>query len=484
LKGLENMGDIDLEDYSFDSESEDGGGKHEDSKRPVHDLAQIISEEAGTDFPFTTEHVLLCRLISLYGRCALKPGERETWVRSTPLNVLIYECISAGVLDFDYAPVLQDISYRGESKKVWLNFSQEAMAALDDLRLTGMIRTVRMYTEDYKPSMGFQVSLAGLAMMKAVPQALFDELRHVVYVPDDTNSYKDMVQVSWNPDKDLFALKSDKTGYYRYSTITEVEDVSYVCSPYVPIMLRRGLEPCTNNRARAMEAFAGMTNIKDGDLMEAITLGEVRYLLVEWVPFGENSIAHMCTNMGAIDRNHEGMFSSVMDNDPSSLILNVPAGLTHVRILDSDVMHHINVEAEINYPEEEGIVQVEFFGIHISTQGNVLFGLAVDSIMTKRADNVSIDLLTRMAVDVVQDSSTILDDMMTAYQREQLDALYQGHAAVRRKYCAYVCASIEPYFATSAQYLDGQDHENEIAQIIGENVRLFMCRAPVCGAQK
>lgn len=462
----EAMGDIDVEDFSFDSESEDDN-KQDENKRPVHDLAQIIAEEAGTDFAWTTEHVLMCRLISLYGRCALKPGEQETWVRSTPLAVLIYECISAGVLDFDYAPVLQDISYRGESKKVWLNLSQEALAAIDDLRSTGMIRAVRMYTEDYKPSTCFQVSLAGLGMMKAVPQALFDELRHVVYVPDNQNTYKDMVQVSWNPHKDIFALKSDKTGYYRYSTITEIEDVSYVCSPYVPNVLRRGVEMPTNNRARAEEAFAGMSNIKDGDLMEAITLGEVRFLLVEWVPFGENSIAHMCLNLGAVERNHEGMFTRKIDMEPSELILKVPAGLTHVRILDYDLLHHINVEAEINYPEDEGIVQVEFFGIHISTRGNVLYGLGVDSIMTNRADKISIDLLTRMAVDVVQDSSTILDDMMTAYQREQMDALYQGHAEVRRKYCAYVCKSIEPHFATYAQYLDGADHENEMAQIIG-----------------
>jgi hypothetical protein len=193
----------------------------------------------------------------------------------------------------------------------------------------------------------------------------------------------------------------------------------------------------------------------------------VRFLLVEWVPFGENSIAHMCLNLGAVERNHEGMFTRKIDMEPSELILKVPAGLTHVRILDYDLLHHINVEAEINYPEDEGIVQVEFFGIHISTRGNVLYGLGVDSIMTNRADKISIDLLTRMAVDVVQDSSTILDDMMTAYQREQMDALYQGHAEVRRKYCAYVCKSIEPHFATYAQYLDGADHENEMAQIIG-----------------
>jgi hypothetical protein len=231
--------------------------------------------------------------------------------------------------------------------------------------------------------------------------------------------------------------------------------------------------PIADNRPRAEEAFAGMSNMKDADLMEAITLAEVRYLLVEWVPFGENSIAHMCMNLGALDRNHHGMFSATIDTEPSQLVLNVPAGLTHVKILDYDLMHHINVEAEINYPEEEGIVQVEFFGIHISTRGNVVFGLQLDSMMTRKADNLSIDLLTRMAVDVVQDSSTILDDMMTQYQREQMEALYQGHSDVRLKYCAYVAKSIEPYFATYAQYLDGQDHENEIAQIIG--VQLSFC---------
>ena len=118
----------DFDDFEFDSESEEEHKEDEGGKRPVHDLAQIISDEAGTDFAWTTEHVLLCRLISLYGRCALKPGEQETWVRSVALNVLIYECITAGVLDFDYAPVLTDISYRGESKRVWLNLSQEAMA--------------------------------------------------------------------------------------------------------------------------------------------------------------------------------------------------------------------------------------------------------------------------------------------------------------------------------------------------------------------
>ena len=73
---------------------------------------------AKSDFAWTTEHILLCRLISLYGKCATKPGANESWIRNTPLNVLIYECISAGVLDFDYSPILTDVSHHGVTKKV------------------------------------------------------------------------------------------------------------------------------------------------------------------------------------------------------------------------------------------------------------------------------------------------------------------------------------------------------------------------------
>ena len=41
-------------------------------------------------------------------------------------------------------------------KQVWLNLSQEAQTAIDELRMHGMIRMVRMYTIDYKPMSAYQ----------------------------------------------------------------------------------------------------------------------------------------------------------------------------------------------------------------------------------------------------------------------------------------------------------------------------------------
>lgn len=66
--------------------------------------------------------------------------------------------------------------------------------------------------------------------------------------------------------------------------------------------LRRGTETPTNNRKRAEEAAAGRSNIADAEMMEAISLSEVRMMVTEWVPFGENNIVTMAQNLGVLDR--------------------------------------------------------------------------------------------------------------------------------------------------------------------------------------
>ena len=45
--------------------------------------------------------------------------------------------------------------------------------------------------------------------------------------------------------------------------------------------------------------------------------------------------------------------------------------MTTVRILDHHPTGHINLEAEVNYPEDDGIIQVEHFCIHFSKEGTV-----------------------------------------------------------------------------------------------------------------
>ena len=38
--------------------------------------------------------------------------------------------------------------------------------------------------------------------------------------------------------------------------------------------------------------------------------------------------------------------------------------MTSVQILDHDMTRFTNIEAQVYYPEDDGVVQVEHFGIH------------------------------------------------------------------------------------------------------------------------
>ena len=56
---------------------------------------------------------------------------------------------------------------------------------------------------------------------------------------------------------------------------------------------------------------------------------------------------------------------------------SVEPGLTTVKILDFTPTKHINFEADIHLPEDEGIVQVETFGVSMNQDGTVYYGMQV-----------------------------------------------------------------------------------------------------------
>ncbi|EGZ10816.1 hypothetical protein PHYSODRAFT_384052, partial [Phytophthora sojae] len=135
-----------------------------------------------------------------------------------------------------------------------------------------------------------------------------------------------------------------------------------------------------------------------------------------------------------MDRCQGGLFTSLIDNRPTDTQFEVPPGLTEVRILDYDPVRYINFEAEINFPEDDGIVQVENFGIHLNVDGTIFYGIKVDAILDKRADRISVDLLSRLLVDIHQDSSEIMDDLLSSYQTSLLDMVFLGDIANRGKF--------------------------------------------------
>ena len=73
-----------------------------------------------------------------------------------------------------------------------------------------------------------------------------------------------------------------------------------------------------------------------------------------------------------------GLFTALIDKSPTDTNFKLPTGMTSITIIDFDLVRFINFEAEINFPEEEGTVQVEHFGMHINVDGTIFYGIKVE----------------------------------------------------------------------------------------------------------
>ena len=394
----------------------------------------------GKEYRVSFEHAKLLYLVSHYARSSKSDEQPETWVRELPLDVLMYEGICANKLDFDYAPVSKQYLYADDNgelkvKRCYLNISQEARSAIDDLIEQDFVKSLKVPNDDNMTTSAFQASLKGLELLQALPPILRLEVDDFLYI---RQGYKDRV----HPKKDLINVLTDDEGFLLVtengseirSSVSQVEDVSYVTSPFLPWTYRSGETPCTDNSNRAWESGVGISQVKR-EMSEAIVLSQVNILIQEWIPTAANEFCSLLDRFGVRTRNAGGRFTPMVDRRPNDQILETKQGLTRVELLDYNSSQCVNFEGEIQFAEDEGVKQVEFIGIHLHTMGAISCGFRVEAIQNRLADDVSCDLMSRMMVDVVQDTSKMLNDLMTPNQRRAINTIYRGNALSRNKYC-------------------------------------------------
>jgi len=136
-----------------------------------------------------------------------------------------------------------------------------------------------------------------------------------------------------------------QSGYEMESTITEIESVSYVSSPYIPSCVRKWGRESKRNTDRTGALVNAVSNIKD-ELDENLTLNDVRLVIGEWIPMGANQIVALNDKLGSSERVQGGFFTSQVDQNPdSSEFIGISEGLTEVNILDFDETAYVNFEA-------------------------------------------------------------------------------------------------------------------------------------------
>ncbi|CEG47274.1 uncharacterized protein PHALS_03920 [Plasmopara halstedii] len=407
----------------------------------------------------------LLYLINLYAVASNSTRQNERWIRHVPLLVLLFEGILNDAFDFDYAPASIRLSYKGKTLRRWINFSREGKAAIDDLWALRLINGLKLSSDDFQPITAYQVSIKGQLALRLLPRYFQDSVETFVYPPPSYN--RQLLSVRY--DGHHFVLQAG--GYSKTSSITESDDVSYVSSPFLPRCLRSqsgGYYKIQeqSNANRAHECAQGTMSITKST-SEALSLGDVYALIGEWVPFGTNQIVALNERMGVLDRCQGGILTSCVDSNPTDTQFRVPVGQTQVRVLDFDFVRFTNFEAESHFPETPGIVQIENFGMHLNSNGSLIYGIKVEAIMDRRGDDVAIDHLSRLLVDVHQDSSMLVNDLLSRYQLSLLEMLYLGDSFQRNKYNCILSKQIVPKLPAQA-YVSDSRYANELAQVLGD----------------
>ncbi len=401
----------------------------------------------------------LLYLLDLHTKRATSKDDTDLWIRKQALSVIIYEGIIADIFDYDYAPISSVI----ENRRVWCNISQEGQSDIEYLREEELISALMLSSTSYKQGVCYQISDKGKELVNFISRRekeVVDEFAH-------KEGTRELLKPVWDGSESSYWMESP-SGFRQKSTVTETEDVSYVSSAYIPQCLRYGGRPTMSNAHKAHSSgFGAIDNIRDNDLDEVITLNSVSLIVAEFVPFGSNHIVQLNNTIGSNERVQGGYISSHVDDRSSETNVEMSADLTSVDILDYTLTNHINFEAEIRFPEDPGIVQVETFGISLNAEGTCFYGMQIEAVMDRIKDKISLDHLARILVDVQQDSTKIVDSVMSQRQRDLLDLLFVGDACNRNKINLIIANEINPHL-TAEEYMDKGEFENELKQIIGD----------------
>lgn len=386
------------------------------------------------------------------------------WVHRTPLLVYIYEGILLEIFEtYDFYPGSE---MSGVCKGVLnMNVSTEAVDDLSDLQEMGLVLRLKLGTKDHFTTTSYQVMPAGVAALKSMPQRDKNDmdrflvhgvrvetpqmLRATHYDPhdyawwgtadnDDDEYLREIFgdkpeftpfEISFDAVTGEFNLL-DTEGNERVSTVTEFEDVSYVCSPYLPSCVRPKEGRHSTNRefsdfsSLAHLAAEGTHTMRDADIRHHVFLNNITLLSSQYLVNGPNEVNSLNEKLSLhasreeMRKGQAGLVSAQVDHSPASTVFDVAmSGMCAIFPMDYVRSTMANFESKVYLPEDPGVVQLENFGIHLHSNGEVIFGVKVESVMSNVRDNIPIDLIARIVFDLHEDSASTLSSISSSHQR-------------------------------------------------------------------
>ena len=173
-----------------------------------------------------------------------------------------------------------------------------------------------------------------------------------------------------------------------------------------------------------------MSTIEDR-LEELTFVRSPHMILCEYIPLGPNQFDYLSRALSA-HRRDELFITSSVDLNPNSPCFEVGEDIAYITIVDFREGEYIRFLTDIRFREEEPIRQEEKLGVSIYENGTIFYSAKIEKCMVEGSnpipeqftENISLDRLARIVVDLMEDSSSLMHCILTAYQKRILSVVY------------------------------------------------------------
>ena len=190
---------------------------------------------------------------------------------------------------------------------------------------------------------------------------------------------------------------------------------------------------------------------------------DLKLSISEWVPFGQNAISTFNDSIDSLKGIKSSLLTGTVDEEPDTSKFEIEPRFTRVHLEDFDRYNWIKFKAFVEYPEE--VEQVEELATHVDKAGFVNYSLTLEEVEGSTS-KFSLDETSYILADLVEDTSIMIEALLTQFQRRALRSVY-GRTPFRPKFVVATTSALLPSQAQAAGYHDREDQENEINQIVG-----------------
>ncbi len=159
----------------------------------------------------------------------------------------------------------------------------------------------------------------------------------------------------------------------------------------------------------------------------------------EWIPFGANHMLALNNKLGSSKPNPNRLFTAWEADTPNKSIRVIKGGLTDIYVQRYSLNNFVHFDAEIAFPAGEGedgrVEQDERFGVTVNHTGALSYHLKLlEANDVSARDGIWLDDISRVLVDVVRDSSRLMQTLLTPYQQNLLNLVFFDKSEYRDKF--------------------------------------------------